>query len=270
LKPEQALFYTAEVLLGLDHMHKLNIIYRDLKPENVLLNSEGHAVISDLGLAVYIKPGEKLRQSAGTPGYWAPEIMKKQCTVPVTDYWSLGVMLYEMLAGERPHVKTDKSKNEWSCWSWDEVHEKTCKIKGATLKTETKYDPKKFTPDCIDLLKKIFVEDPEERIGAKGVQEVKDHPYFKSINWDQLEALESTPPMVPKRGVNAKDLDEVGEFVDPKGVKLDANDEKTYKDFAYVSVEGQQRGYYNALVTQAEQRGSGKDKPAGGGCCVVS
>uniref|UniRef100_A0A0A9WTB7 G protein-coupled receptor kinase 6 n=1 Tax=Lygus hesperus TaxID=30085 RepID=A0A0A9WTB7_LYGHE len=90
-------------------MHDHNIVYRDLKPSNILLDEDGNSKISDLGLAIHIHPDRVLRHIAGTAGYWAPEILQRVGTYKTSDYWSFGVVLYEMLVGARPTSTSSKN-----------------------------------------------------------------------------------------------------------------------------------------------------------------
>eukprot|EP00954_Amorphochlora_amoebiformis_P024342 1365757-Amorphochlora_amoeboformis.AAC.1 len=106
---KRAIFYTAEILLGIDHIHSLEYAYRDLKPSNILLTQDGHCKISDLGLVVKLpKPPKILKHVAGTPGYWPPEIVARTGTYFASDYWSLGVLLYAMLYGRKIPDPLDK------------------------------------------------------------------------------------------------------------------------------------------------------------------
>uniref|UniRef100_A0A8D2P6I2 G protein-coupled receptor kinase n=1 Tax=Zosterops lateralis melanops TaxID=1220523 RepID=A0A8D2P6I2_ZOSLA len=99
----RAVFYTAQILLGLEHLHQHRIVYRDLKPENVLLDDAGHVRLSDMGLAVELKDGEsKTRGYAGTPGFMAPELLKNEDYDWSVDYFTLGVTVYEMLEAKGP------------------------------------------------------------------------------------------------------------------------------------------------------------------------
>ena len=95
-------FYAAEVLLGLDHLHSNGIVYRDCKPENILLDDKGHVRISDLGLALEIPEGEVVRGRVGTVGYMAPEIIDNEKYTFSPDYFSLGCLVYEMIEGRAP------------------------------------------------------------------------------------------------------------------------------------------------------------------------
>ncbi|KFW03938.1 G protein-coupled receptor kinase 5, partial [Eurypyga helias] len=110
---ERALFYAAEILCGLEDLHRENTVYRDLKPENILLDDYGHIRISDLGLAVKIPEGESIRGRVGTVGYMAPEVLNNQRYTLSPDYWGLGCLIYEMIAGQSPfRGRKEKVKRE--------------------------------------------------------------------------------------------------------------------------------------------------------------
>lgn len=255
-EPKRAQFYAAEILLGLDHMHSNNIIYRDLKPNNILLDKDGHAKISDLGLTIEVYDGTQCKHLAGTAGYWGPEIVSKTGTFPMSDYWSFGVLIYEMLTGRIPKCHADKTKREWSPFfnGHDREMEKLALKKNTTLVLLSDKDyekPKLQTqPDAVDLLKRIFVEHPKDRIGANGVEEIKKHPYFSGINWEALERLEIQPPFIPETNrVYANSIGEVGEFNKGKfkKIKLTAEDDKIYRNWDFVSEEGVQAELEDAL-----------------------
>mmetsp|Transcript_12101 Transcript_12101/g.23121 ORF Transcript_12101/g.23121 Transcript_12101/m.23121 type:complete len:547 (+) Transcript_12101:109-1749(+) len=197
-EPARAQFYAAEVLLGLAHIHSHNIVYRDLKPSNVLLNSKGHACISDLGLAIKLREGVPCKHLAGTAGYWAPEVVSKEDTFKASDFWSFGVMLYEMIVGERPQCTcTPKSATEWCPFSNSLREEENARKPDGKCNINVDYSVIKDHPQVVALLKRIFVKDARKRIGFNGIQELKDDPYFANIDWSQLQAREITPPFVP-------------------------------------------------------------------------
>jgi len=164
----RAQFYAAEVLLGLEHIHSFDIVYRDLKPNNILLDAVGHVKISDLGLTIKLR-NKPLKHLAGTGGYWAPEIVMKEGTYKVSDYWSFGVFLYEMLSGRRPRCKCAKKTNEWCPFGQKRVMEENALKEGALsqLKIDVDYPADKFTPEARDLLQRLFVVDPQKRLGPR-------------------------------------------------------------------------------------------------------
>ncbi len=150
----RARFYAAEVLLGLQSLHSKGIVYRDLKPANVLLDGDGHAVISDLGLATKLHPQKKLRERAGTAGYWAPEIVSKSGTYYTSDYWSFGIMLYYMLVGKRPNCTCDRRLSEWCPFSASKSEEILAKGNSGTLKLSISYPHDVIDLDAQDLLER--------------------------------------------------------------------------------------------------------------------
>ncbi|XP_029924711.1 rhodopsin kinase GRK1b [Myripristis murdjan] len=218
----RACFYTAQIILGLEHLHQYRIVYRDLKPENVLLDDAGHVRLSDLGLAVELPPGkDKTTGYAGTPGFMAPELLQKKEYDYSVDYFTLGVTLYEMIAAKGPfRIRGEKV----------EAEEVTRRI----LKDPVNYPPT-FSQNCKAICEGLMEKDPGKRLGFKNNEcaELKKQPFFSTLNWSRLDVGLVTPPFVPNpKTVYAKDIDDVGAFSTIKGVVLDGKDTMFYNEFA--------------------------------------
>ncbi|XP_018788744.1 PREDICTED: G protein-coupled receptor kinase 1 [Bactrocera latifrons] len=214
-------FYAAEVILGLEHMHKRFIVYRDLKPANILLDENGHIRISDLGLACDFSR-KKPHASVGTHGYMAPEVLSKGTAYDsCADWFSFGCMLYKLLKGHSP-FRQHKTKDK---------HE----IDRMTLTMNVEL-PDCFTPELRSLLDSLLQREVDKRLGCmgNGADEVKMHPFFSGIDWHQVYVQKYTPPLIPPRGeVNAADAFDIGSFdeEDTKGIKLTDSDQELYKFF---------------------------------------
>uniref|UniRef100_A0A8C4EH50 Protein kinase C n=1 Tax=Dicentrarchus labrax TaxID=13489 RepID=A0A8C4EH50_DICLA len=174
----RATFYAAEIVCGLQFLHSKGIIYRDLKLDNVLLDSEGHIKIADFGMCKE-NMQEDLRTSTfcGTPDYIAPEILLGQKYNSAVDWWSFGVLLYEMLIGQSPFHGRDE----------EELFQ--------SIRTDNPVYPRWLTKDAKDILVKLFVREPEERLGTKG--NIRQHSFFSSTDWDSLEQRQVAPPFRP-------------------------------------------------------------------------
>ncbi|KAF5270709.1 hypothetical protein FQA39_LY01447 [Lamprigera yunnana] len=220
-------FYAAEVILGLEHMHRRYIVYRDLKPANILLDEHGHVRISDLGLACDFSK-KKPHASVGTHGYMAPEVLSKGTAYDSSaDWFSFGCMLYKLLKGHSP-FRQHKTKDK---------HE----IDRMTLTMNVEL-PDSFSKELKLLLEGLLQRDVDKRLGCKGngADEVKDHPFFGGIDWQQVYHQKYTPPLIPPRGeVNAADAFDIGSFdeEDTKGIKLTDADQELYKNFPLVISE---------------------------------
>ncbi|XP_053375913.1 beta-adrenergic receptor kinase 2-like isoform X2 [Mercenaria mercenaria] len=240
-------FYAAEVILGLEHMHSRFVVYRDLKPANILLDENGHVRISDLGLACDFSK-KKPHASVGTHGYMAPEVLQKGTAYDSSaDWFSFGCMLYKLLKGHSP-FRQHKTKDK------HEIDRMTM-----TMNVDL---PDSMSPEMKSLLEGLLRRDVEERLGCqgRGAQEVKEHPFFKSIDWNQVYLQKYPPPLIPPRGeVNAADAFDIGSFdeEDTKGIKLTEADQELYKNFPMVVSERWQQEVaetvFDAINTETDK-----------------
>ncbi|KAL7793213.1 serine/threonine protein kinase, AGC family [Trichoderma ceciliae] len=175
-------FYTAELLCALECLHGFNVIYRDLKPENILLDYQGHIALCDFGLCkLEMKDEDSTNTFVGTPEYLAPELLKGEGYGKTVDWWTLGVLLYEMLTGLPPFY--DENTNEMYR-----------KILTAPLNFPG-YDV--VPPAARDLLTKLLDRDPNKRLGVNGSTEIKSHPFFHGIDWKKLLQRKYEPTFKP-------------------------------------------------------------------------
>lgn len=218
---QEVKFYAAEVILGLEHMHVRGVVYRDLKPANILLDESGHVRISDLGLACDFSK-KKPHASVGTHGYMAPEVLAKGVAYDSSaDWFSFGCMLYKLLKGHSP-FRQHKTKDK------HEIDRMTM-----TMNVEL---PDSMSTEMKSLLEGLLKREVEERLGCKGkgAKELKEHEFFKDMDWNQVYQLRYPPPLIPPRGeVNAADAFDIGSFDedDTKGIKLLEADQQLYENF---------------------------------------
>ncbi|KAG9965507.1 Pkinase-domain-containing protein, partial [Aureobasidium melanogenum] len=175
-----AKFYAAEVTLALDYLHSMDIIYRDLKPENLLLDRHGHLKITDFGFAKEVP--DITWTLCGTPDYLAPEVVSSKGYNKSVDWWSLGILIFEMLCGFTPF---------WDSGSPLKIYENI-------LRGRVKYPPY-VHPDAQDLLSKLITHDLTKRLGNLhgGSKDVMQHPWFAEVTWERLAKKDIDAPYVP-------------------------------------------------------------------------
>lgn len=176
---KNARFYISEILVALSVLHGMGIIYRDLKPENVLIDERGHIKLADFGFS------KRMYQSAtwtlcGTPEYLAPEIVMNIGHSFEVDFWSLGVILYEMIVGHPPFY-----------------HENQVELCRLIIRGNIKF-PSFVSPVCRDIIKQLLQTDRRKRLGyKKGVKMIQRHAFFHDINWGTMQSRDYVAPIIP-------------------------------------------------------------------------
>ncbi|KAI5170316.1 hypothetical protein PAEPH01_1331 [Pancytospora epiphaga] len=172
-----ARFFAAEIIIALKYLHDKDILYRDLKPENILIGADGHVKLADFGFATRIN--ENVYTICGTPEYMAPEKLLGSGDAKVTDYWSLGCLIFEMLFGQPPFydVDTNTTYN---------------RIVGEQLSI-----PSGISAQAKDLIERLLMKEGEYRLGFNGIEEIMKHPFFRETDWEKIQRLEIEGPIKP-------------------------------------------------------------------------
>jgi len=177
----RAKFYTAEIICGLEYLHSRGIVYRDLKPENILISHNGHIVLTDFGLSKtgLVHKDARTNTRCGTPYYVAPEIILGEEYTKAVDFWSLGVVLYEMLFGVPPFYS-----------------EEAMGIYKKIVSNDYTIDADQISEECANFIESILAEDINTRLTE--VDQIKIHPFFSGYDWEKIKRQEVPPPFIPK------------------------------------------------------------------------
>ncbi|KAE8723642.1 Serine/threonine-protein kinase AtPK2/AtPK19 [Hibiscus syriacus] len=181
-REDLARIYTAEIVSAVSHLHENGIMHRDLKPENILLDADGHVMLTDFGLAKEFDENTRSNSLCGTLEYMSPEIVLGKGHDKAADWWSVGILLYEMLTGKPPFCGGNRQK-----------------IQDKIIKEKIKL-PAFLSSEAHSILKGLLQKEASKRLGSGqgGSNEIKRHKWFKSINWKKLEAREIRPSFLPE------------------------------------------------------------------------
>ncbi|XP_033500931.2 serine/threonine-protein kinase N1b isoform X1 [Epinephelus lanceolatus] len=224
----RAVFYSACVVLGLQFLHDHKIVYRDLKLDNLLLDTEGFVKIADFGLCKEgMGYGDRTSTFCGTPEFLAPEVLTDTSYTRAVDWWGLGVLIYEMLVGESPFPGDDE----------EEVFD-------SIVNDEVRY-PRFLSTEAIGIMRRLLRRNPERRLGSgeKDAEDVKKQPFFRGVDWEALLQRKVPPPFIPtitgKEDVSNFDMEFTAEapaLTPPRERRtLSRKEQDHFKDFDYVS-----------------------------------
>ncbi|KAM7447345.1 hypothetical protein ABFA07_004364 [Porites harrisoni] len=245
LPEDHARFYSAEISCALNFLHEKGVIYRDLKLDNVLLDSDGHVKLTDYGMCKEgLRPGDTTSTFCGTPNYIAPEILRGEDYGFSVDWWALGVLMFEMLAGRSPFDVVGGAENpdqNTEDYLFQVILEKPIRI------------PRSLSVKAASILKGYLNKNPIERLGCHpqtGFADITTHVFFRTVDWEQLEARQVPPPFKPR----IEDQYGLGNF-DPQftnePVVLTPDDPKILETIDQSEFEGFE--YINPLLMSSEE-----------------
>lgn len=206
-----ARFYSAQIVTVFHHIHSMDLIYRDLKPENVLLMNNGYVKLTDFGFVKKLKPWDRTYTLCGTPEYMAPEIIMNTGHGRAADWYTLGIFMYELITGLPPFMHND-----------------TYEIFKRTLREKIPFPPG-FSSDAKSMIKHLTEHDLSKRYGnlINGADDVKAHRFFKKIDFNKLTSMNDAAPYIPEQSKVR---------LDGKGLKL-ANIQENHEKSAHAVLE---------------------------------
>lgn len=268
-EPDECLYYAARIMLGLQALHDKNYVYRDLKPENLLLAEDGRVRITDLGLATQVT--SRLHGAAGTRGYWAPEMLrrndkgKRMNYDHRVDWFSYGCVVAEMICGCNPFRSESALK-----FGLSKASSKEKALDYATLHMEPSFESRKFSNTSTDLCKRLLDKDPNTRLGSKGCEEIMAHAWFKDINWEMIISDRQKPPFIPLKDINAASQSEIGTFAEDRNApKLSEEDHAVYTNWDWTSHRVFSSEVIDMLIYERETGRPLIPLTVGGTCCCT-
>uniref|UniRef100_A0A7S4R7M8 cAMP-dependent protein kinase n=1 Tax=Alexandrium monilatum TaxID=311494 RepID=A0A7S4R7M8_9DINO len=216
LPDDSARFYAGEIILAFSYLHSMSIVYRDLKPENLLIDCEGHTKITDFGFAKAVP--DRTWTLCGTPEYLAPEIIQSKGHGKPVDWWALGILLFEMLAGYPPFY----DDNPFGIYQ---------KVLAGKIEF-----PRHFDVKAKDLIKRLLTNECGKRIGClkSGAEDLKKHKWFKGMDWDLLLNRTIAPPFIPsvKSADDTTMFDKYPESMESSAPAIPAQDQALFEGFS--------------------------------------
>mmetsp|Transcript_23814 Transcript_23814/g.53258 ORF Transcript_23814/g.53258 Transcript_23814/m.53258 type:complete len:700 (+) Transcript_23814:295-2394(+) len=278
---KECLYYGARIMLGLQALHDKGYVYRDLKPENCLLGEDGRVKLTDLGLATKITP--TLHGAAGTRGYWAPEMLRRDSKGKrrpygnTVDWFSFGCCLAEFISGTNP-FRSEEALNFGMEKAGKRVKgtkvSKEKAIDCATLEMQPEFDSKFFNENAADICRRLLDKNEQTRLGVNGCNEIMSHPWFRDINWEEIIADRKRPPFVPPKDVNAASQSDIGTFAEDKTFQdtvLTEKDQAVYAKWQFTNEEAFAAEVIEFLIYERE---TGQPllplQQSGGCCCAIS
>ena len=190
LKEDVVRFYTAQIAIALQHLHEFGIAYRDLKPENILIDEDGYIKLCDFGASVHFQGTKKENSFAGSPEYASPEMIAHEGHTIMSDWWSFGILIYELLYGITPFFNMDKSRMYELIEIGELKFPKFIKIEGTNK-------PLKISDEAKNIITKLLEKNPGSRLGKTGLNEIKSHPFFGNLNFENLKNKKLKSPYKP-------------------------------------------------------------------------
>jgi serine/threonine protein kinase len=214
-----ARIYIAELALAIDALHQCGIVYRDVKPENILIGADGHLKIADFGLSKQIGIAGRTASFCGTLDFLAPEIVRGHPYGVDVDWWGLGVLAYMLVFGESPFFDTNRERMM------------------RRIVSEPPNFPRSAEPTAVDLIERLLAKEPRKRCGMK---ELRDHRFFEGMSWDDVVAKRIVPQFVPISGDLAEAVYFDEEFTQENALDSDASlpaDDDPFAGFDFVNIE---------------------------------
>ena len=235
---EQTRFFICGIIFSLEYIHSNNIIHRDIKPENLVLDENGYIRLTDFGIAKENLP-DNSSETSGTPGYMSPEVMKSLNHSFPADYFALGVIGYEFMKGERPYCGRNRKEIK------EQIMSRQAEIKIEDINES-------WSKESADFINKLLMRKPEQRLGFRGINELKEHPWLKYYPWLLIKDKSLPSPFVPENKDNfdkryCENIEHIGEETKTRyeEILLDNNYGNYFKNFYYNEEEDKRRNNNN-------------------------
>ena len=226
----QIKFLISNIVLSLEYIHKHGIIHRDLKPENLLFDEEGYLHLSDFGISKKYNPEKsQILDISGTPGYISPELIKGEPQNFCSDFFALGIITYELIFGKRPF----RGKNK------DEIAEN---ILNKNINLNANNMKEKFSIDAADFVNRLLRKKNKQRLGSRGIEEIKNHKWFEYIDWNSIEYKNIDTEEIgivnilkenENKNKNIEDINFKNEIEKYNSILNKINKEKIFKNFFF-------------------------------------